>query len=528
LTTSSAETVAIIGAGIGGLAAAIRLAAAGLSVTVIEAQAVPGGKLRQVAVGGRAFGAGPTVLTMKWVFDDLLKACGRQLEDELTLTRADVLARHYWEGGACVDLHGCVDESRRAIGDFAGAREADGFRRFSEDGARIYTVLKDSFIAASRPNPYSLSRRIGLSRPGDLLAIKPFSTLWSALTGYFSDPRLRQLFGRYATYCGSSPFAAPATLMLVAHVEQEGVWMVEGGLHGLAARLAEIAQSLGVTFLYGDPVKTITLDRLRDRVTGVETQSGRRIEVRQVLYNGDVAALPTLLERSSRQPLQPPARSLSALIRCSLAVPNGVPLAHHTVFFSDDYEREFSAIFRGGRPPDDPTIYLCAQDRINNGRLHSGLSAGKAERIYTLMNLPANGDRHRYEESEIRTCLHAMERRLARNGLELEQSQDPPHLTTPEDFAWLYPGSGGGLYGMPSHGWMASFQRPGSQGLVPGLYLAGGSVHPGPGVPMAALSGMLAAAKIREDMASINTSRRVAIAGGMPTAPATAGSSPSR
>ncbi|MDH4440364.1 MAG: phytoene desaturase family protein [Rhizobium sp.] len=528
MTAPTKETVAIIGAGIGGLAAAIRLAAAGLSVAVIEAQAVPGGKLRSVTVGGRSFDAGPTVLTMKWVFDDLMQACGRRLDDEVTLTRAGVLARHYWEGGASLDLHGDVAESRRAIGEFAGAREADGFRRFAEDGERFYLVLKDSFIAASRPNPYSLSRRIGLSRPGDLLAIKPFSTLWSAISGYFADPRLRQLFGRYATYCGSSPFAAPATLMLVAHVEQEGVWMVEGGLHGLAAKLAEIAQSLGVTFLYGDPVKTITLDRLRDRVTGVETQSGRRIEARQVLYNGDVAALPTLLGRSSQQPAKPPARSLSALIRCSLAVPNGVPLAHHTVFFSDDYEREFSAIFRGGQPPDDPTIYLCAQDRTDRGRLQSGLVTGQVERIYGLMNLPANGDRHRYDESEVRTCLHAMEQRLARNGLDLQQSQDPPHLTTPEDFARLYPGSGGGLYGMPSHGWMASFQRPGSQGSVPGLYLAGGSVHPGPGVPMAALSGMLAAARIQEDTASTSLFRRGAIAGGMPTAPATAGGSPSR
>jgi 1-hydroxycarotenoid 3,4-desaturase len=528
LTAPSQDTVAIIGAGIGGLAAAIRLAAAGLSVTVIEAQAAPGGKLREVAVGGRGFDAGPTVLTMKWVFDDLMQACGRQLEDEVTLTRAGVLARHYWEGGASLDLHGDVHESRRAIADFAGAREADGFRRFAEDGERIYRVLKDSFIAASRPNPYSLSRRIGLSRPGDLLAIKPFSTFWSALSGYFSDPRLRQLFGRYATYCGSSPFAAPATLMLVAHVEQEGVWMVEGGLHGLAAKLAQIADNLGVTFLYGDPVQAITVDGLRGRVTGVETQGGRRIEARQVLYNGDVAALPGLLGKMPRRPAASSVRSLSALIRCSLAVPEGVPLAHHTVFFSDDYEREFSAIFRDGRPPDDPTIYLCAQDRTGDGRLQSGLSVGQPERIYALMNLPANGDRHRYDESEIRTCLHAMGRRLALNGLKLQQTQDPPHLTAPSDFARLYPGSGGGLYGMPSHGWMASFQRPGSQGPVPGLYLAGGSVHPGPGVPMAALSGMLAAAQIQEDMVSTGPSRRVAIAGGMPTAPATAGSSPSR
>jgi 1-hydroxycarotenoid 3,4-desaturase len=527
LTGASEQTVAIIGAGIGGLAAAIRLAASGASVTVIEAQGSPGGKLRQVMVGGRAFDAGPTVLTMKWVFDDLMQACGRRLEDKVSLVRANVLARHYWEGGSSLDLYGDVGESRRAIGEFAGAREAHGFRRFAEDSARTYNILKNSFIAASRPNPYSLSRRIGLSRPGDLLAIKPFSTLWSALSGYFADPRLRQLFGRYATYCGSSPFAAPATLMLVAHVEQEGVWMVEGGLRGLAAALAEIAEDLGVAFHYGDPVVRITVDPLRDRISGLETKAGRRIEARQIVYNGDVAALPALLDKSLKS-AKPVARSLSALIRCSLAIPRGVPLAHHTVFFSNDYEREFAAIFGDGRPPADPSIYLCAQDRSDGGQLHANLAEGQAERVYGLMNMPANGDRHRYDESEIRTCLYAMERRLARNGLELQENQASPHLTTPEDFARLYPGSGGGLYGMPSHGWMASFQRPGTSGPVRGLYLAGGSVHPGPGVPMAALSGMLAALQIQEDMALTGSSRRVAIAGGMPTAPATAAGSPSR
>ncbi|TPP06855.1 CrtD protein [Rhizobium glycinendophyticum] len=505
----------------------MRLAASGVSVTVIEAQSCPGGKLRQVDVGGRPFDAGPTVLTMKWVFEELMQVCGRRLEDEVPLKRAKVLARHFWTGGASLDLYGDVDESRRAIRDFAGMGEAEGFRRFAEDGERIYRVLKDSFIAASRPNPYSLSRRIGLSRPGDLLAIKPFSTLWSALSSYFADPRLCQLFGRYATYCGSSPFAAPATLMLVAHVEQEGVWMVEGGLHKLAQKLAEIAQGLGVTFLYGDPAVAITIDGLRKLVTGVETQSGRRIEAKQVLYNGDIGGLPKLLGTPLR-PAHKPARSLSALIRCSLAVPSGVPLAHHSVFFSDGYEREFNELFREGRAPADPTIYLCAQDRSDDGRPDASLTPGKPERIYALMNLPANGDRHRYDESEIQTCLTGMERRLARNGLELQQSTDIPHLTTPEDFARLYPGSGGGLYGMPSHGWMASFQRPGTQGPVPGLYLAGGSVHPGPGIPMAALSGMLAAALIQQDRDSAGMSRRAVIAGGMPTGPAIAGNSPSR
>lgn len=519
------EAIAIVGAGMAGLAAALRLAAAGHKVTVIEARSEPGGKLRRVEVGGRSFDAGPTVLTMKWVFDDLFACCCTSVEDELTLVRANILARHVWRGGECLDLHADPDESCRAVADFAGYREAEGFRRFTDDSRRVYGLLKDSFIAAPRPNPLSLTRRIGLSRPGDLLAIKPFASLWSALGGYFSDPRLRQLFGRYATYCGSSPFLCPATLMLVAHVEQEGVWTVQGSMHALAARLAALATSLGVEFCYGESVAEILIDPSRRNVAGVVTRQGRHIAASHIVYNGDVAALPRLLGAKPAATSRTPCRSLSALVSCGLARSSGVALAHHTVFFSDDYKAEFEAIFSGGVAPQDPTVYVCAQDRDADGRLGAGVD--HPERIYALMNMPAQGDRRRFEESEISTCLKSMERRMALNGLNLASTEDPPSVTTPETFAALYPGSGGALYGMASHGWMASFARQGSLGPIPGIYLAGGSVHPGPGVPMAALSGKLAVEQLMADLASTPRSHRVVTTGGMQTGRATAGGSPS-
>ncbi|EKE76069.1 1-hydroxycarotenoid 3,4-desaturase CrtD [Oceanibaculum indicum] len=505
--------IVIVGAGAGGLAAAIALGAAGYRVLVLEAADGPGGKLRQVTTAGQAYDAGPTVLTMKWVFDALLARCGLRLEDGLGLTRADVIARHYWKGGACLDLVADPEESRRAIGDFAGARNAEGFRRFAEDSARVFALLRDSFIDAARPNPVSLSNRIGLHRPGALFALQPFTTLWSALGRYFPDPRLRQLFGRYATYCGSSPFLSPATLMLVAHVEQDGLWLVEGGMHALARRLAAIAEGLGVTFRYGASVRTIRGDSAGRAVTGVELESGQFIPASQVIYNGDAAALGALLGQPA-QP-QPAGRSLSALVVCGPAKPRGVPLAHHTVFFSEDYRGEFEAIFRHGRPPEDPTIYLCAQDRDASGRLKAGRVAGEAERLYALMNMPADGDRRLYQESDIERCLTAMDRRLAANGLTAGRLREAQIVTTPDRFAALYPGSGGALYGRASHGWMASFSRPGSRGPLQGLYLAGGSVHPGPGVPMAALSGKLAADRLMADMGSTGRSRLAATAGGM-------------
>jgi 1-hydroxycarotenoid 3,4-desaturase len=522
---SAEDTVVVIGAGMAGLAAAVRLSAAGYGVVVCEAQAQAGGKMRRVEVGGRDFDAGPTVLTMKWVFEALFAAAGRQLDDELTLVPSSVIARHYWRGGACLDLHADKRESIRAIGDFAGRREADGYRRFASDSRRIFEVLKDSFIDASRPNPVSLSRRIGLGRPGDLFAIKPFATLWSALGDYFSDVRLRQLFGRYATYCGSSPYLSPATLMLVAHVEQEGVWTIKGGIRALAVRLADLASSLGVEFRYGDAVTEIVVDPSRRGVSAVLTRTGRQIPARQIIYNGDVAALPRLLGVAPRTNKGEGQRSLSALVSCRLAEPQGVPLAHHTVFFSDDYESEFETIFSRGQAPADPTVYLCAQDRDAAGHL-TGRPPGP-ERIYTLMNLPANGDRHRLDESEVSACLKNMDTRLAMNGLTVSSHPEPANITTPDRFASLYPGTGGALYGVASHGWMASFARPGSQGPVPGLYLAGGSVHPGPGLPMAAISGRLAAERLMADRPLTRRSRPAVITGGMSTERATAGASPS-
>ncbi len=505
------QTIAIVGAGVGGLAAAIVLGAAGCRVEVLEAADQPGGKLRQVMADDAAFDAGPTVLTMMWVFDAILARCGLRLADGLALTRAGLIARHYWRGGVCLDLSAEVEETRRAIADFSNPRNAEGFGRFAADSARIFALLKDSFIDATRPGPVALSGRIGLSRPGALFALRPFTSLWSALGAYFPDQRLQQLFARYATYCGSSPFLSPATLMLIAHVEQAGVWLVDGGMHALARHLAQVAEGLGVVFHYGDRVRAIRCDPRGGAVIGVETEAGRQVATSQVIYNGELSLLPRLLGHAAEKDTGGAGRSLSALVLCERATPQGVPLAHHTVFFSDDYRAEFEAIFRQGRPPDDPSVYLCAQDRDAGGRL----GQTGPERLYSLMNLPADGDRRSYHESDIQRCLSAMDHRLTANGLRIARAGAPGTLTTPDRFEALFPGSGGALYGMASHGWMASFRRQGSRGPVRGLYLAGGGVHPGAGLPMVALSGKLAAECLLDDQASTSRFRPAAIAGGM-------------
>jgi 1-hydroxycarotenoid 3,4-desaturase len=266
--------IVVIGAGVGGLSAAALLAAQGAEVLVLERAAAPGGKLRTLEVGGAAIDAGPTVFTMRWVFEEIFAAAGSSLGAHLTLKPVSTIARHAWSADQRLDLFADIERSADAIGDFAGAADAQGYRDFCARAAGIYRTLESSFIRAPRPSPVSLVRAAGLRGLGDLWQISPFQTMWGALSEHFRDPRLRQLFGRYATYCGSSPYLAPATLMLVAHVEQDGVWLVEGGMHRIAAGLASAAAANGAVFRYDAHVAEISVSGGRAR--GVVLASARR------------------------------------------------------------------------------------------------------------------------------------------------------------------------------------------------------------------------------------------------------------
>jgi 1-hydroxycarotenoid 3,4-desaturase len=507
----SSARVVVIGAGIAGLSAALALAAQGAEVTVIEQAPSPGGKMREIVLGSERIDSGPTVFTMRWVFDDLLASFGERLDDHVVLQPLSVLARHAWSDGSQFDLFADHARTVDAIGTFAGRRAAEGFKAFSADARKIFDVLKQPFICAPAPSMTALLRSAGFR---DLTAIRPFQTMWKALGGYFSDPRLRQLFGRYATYCGSSPFDAPATLMLVAHVESAGVWLVEGGMYRLISALAGLAAQRGVQFRLGVKVSDIIVHS--GRACGVRLADAERVEAGSVIVTADVAALAQGLfgreaERSVAA-IPERARSLSAMTWSCVGAPRGFPLLRHSVFFSRDYRREFDAIFGGSRMPEEPTVYVCAQDRADGPR-----SEGAPERLFMLVNAPAIGDRHQFEAAEIRQCTKQTFAMMERCGLTISTMPELTQITSPTDFNRMFPGTGGALYGRSSHGWMASFRRPGARTRIPGLYIAGGSAHPGPGVPMAALSGRMAAVSVMADLVSRAPSRTTAMRGGMST-----------
>jgi 1-hydroxycarotenoid 3,4-desaturase len=509
--------VIVVGGGAGGLACAVDLARRGAAVTVLERSAAVGGKIRQERVAGRGIDAGPTVLTMRWVFEGLFADAGAVFAERVALRPLEVLARHAWTDGSRFDLLADPARAAAAVAEFAGAREAEGYRAFCRHAETIYRRVAGPFIREARPTLPGLIGSLGLRGLLGVVDIDVHRSMWKALGDFFKDPRLRQLFGRYATYYGSDPFTAPATLNLIAHVEQAGVWVVDGGMIRLAEAVDELARGLGVEVRRGAEVVRVAVER--GRASGVVLADGTALAADAVVLNADVAAVaggrfgPACAD-AVKEP-DPGRRSLSAVTWASVAEVRGWTPAYHNVCFSRDYAREFADI-AAGRLPDEPTVYICAQDRGDAG----GPGAG-SERLLVLVNAPARGDARRFTIAEVEACQRATFQLLRRCGLELTPAASATAVTTPNEFAERFPGTGGALYGPATRGWTDTLRRPGSRTRLGGLYLAGGSVHPGAGVPMATLSGRYAAASVCEDLASTAGYRWAATAGGTSTRSAT-------
>lgn len=494
-----APHVAIIGSGIGGLATAMRLAHRGISVTVLERHSAPGGKMRTLPTAAGPVDAGPTVLTMKSVFQALFSDVGESLEDHVSMETEPILARHFWSDGTLLDLMQDPVESAHNVHRAFGAVAAAEFTAFSDRARQLFEAFDGPMMQTASPSLAELTRSIATA-PRLISLMDPIRSLDASLRRQFSEPRLAQLFARYATYVGGLPGASPALLSLIWHAEGLGVWHVRGGMHQLARSIAACAEGFGARFHYDT------------HVTRIETQGGAacavqtgddRFVVDAVVFNGDPAALVSgALGRAVTAAVPQKAvtpRSLSASVMSFCADTGGFPLAAHNVFFADGPDQEYVPLAKG-RPQNDPTLYVCAQDRFSDA------TPTGPERFEIILNsppLPADTAAPAIQsEEERQECQTLILKRLNRFGLTLQPPPGPSALTLPQDFNCLFPDSRGSLYGRSPHGMLAPFHRPTARTAVPGLYLAGGGAHPGPGIPMATLSGKHAAEAILSDLIS--------------------------
>ena len=499
----------VIGAGIAGLAAALRLAARGMQVTLLERHNHPGGKIRTLDSAAGAVDAGPTVLTMRHVFDDLFAYAGEQLKDHVTLIPQSVLARHFWPDGSTLDLHADPLQSREAIAAFAGSRSAKEFTRFHKRTQKLFEAFDAPMMQAPEPKLRELIPYV-LRQPHLIPAMAPLSTLKKSLARSFSDPRLVQLFGRYATYVGGAPHFSPAILALIWQAEAEGVWVVEGGMHKLARAVAKLARQQGVDIRYNTHVDRIAITG--GRATGVEINGTYLLEAEAILYAGDPRALATGRMGTALKIVAPQTaklpRSFSARVHSFAATPTGPDLAHHNVFFAADPDSEFKDL-AAGRIPSDPTLYLCAEDRGQH------TPPPMLERFEMISNAPAS-DKETPRE-ELTEWHHRIIQRMASMGVTFTPTPTAETITTPAQFATLFPETLGALYGQTPHGLTASLQRPTARTPIAGLWLAGGCTHPGAGVPMATLSARHAAEAILHAQTSTSMSAPTVMPGGTST-----------
>ncbi|MEN9687376.1 MAG: hypothetical protein RL381_388 [Actinomycetota bacterium] len=491
------ERIAVIGAGIGGLCTAARLAKVGHHVTIFEASDRTGGKCRTEWIGRYAFDTGPSLLTLPAVYRDFFQRTGTVMGRVLEIEEVNPSFDYRFRDGKSVRFSNLSrKKTLEAIEESLGRDAALEWDSVMLRAERMWDVSREPFIESELRSWWSLVKRVRILR--DLRTIAP----WQSLRDLnIASPYLSKIMDRYATYSGSDPRVAPAVLSTIAFVEEAfGAWHVKGGIGTLAEKITKRCQDLRVEIRLNSPVEGISLtgDRATGLIVNNENLSFDRIVANadaQFVYN---SLLPS--HRKVRKVRKGLAKQEPSLAGFSLLLglkPSEHPrLAHHTILFPENYDEEFESIFNKKIPVEDPTIYICAphDPLMVNGEGHEAWSI--------LVNAPRHStdvDGFDWSDENFkRMYAQRIIDRIEASGISLRDRLEVLEIRTPLDLQMSVNAPGGSIYGTSSNGARSAFTRAKNRSPIKGLYLVGGSAHPGGGLPLVGLSAEMVANAILE------------------------------
>lgn len=485
--------VIVIGAGIGGMNAAMQLAYKGYSVTVLEKRAEPGGKMRRIIHGDCTFDAGPSLITMPFILKQAFEQTGAHFEDYVQLLSIDPICQYRWLDGTTYECYADALKRNEHTEWIFGRRNMQDMNAYLAHAGKVYHATKDVFLFNAFDGFKEFFKSKNLSLLPALPSLKFTSTFHAFNSEYFSHPKLVQLFNRFATYNGSSPYLAPATLMVIPFIEFEyGGWYPQGGMYSIAEAFHKRCIELGVTFMFNANVQEIITQK--HLALGVKTKEGAMHEAQHIISNTDVYhAYHDLLKNYSEKM---PQLSTSGFVMLLPMKKNPFQMKHHTVLFSDGYEQEFSAIFKDNTPPNEMTVYISVSSTTDSTQASSD-----RENWFVLVNTPPVSTTHTWNEDDNKKYASLVLKMIERFLPNMQSYiAEQPFIITPSDFSKEFHATGGSLYGSSSNSMFSAFLRPKNKDpKIQNLYHCGGSAHPGGGIPLVVLSGNFAAQSIIDD-----------------------------
>lgn len=498
LSLPMASPVYIIGAGLGGSSAAIHLAMQGQEVIVLEKNQQAGGKLDEYQHEGFRFDTGPSLLTLRFILEDIFQLAGKNINDYLTLQELDPICRYFYTDGTCIDAHSDIEKMRKNM-PAALHKDADVLPAYFAYSKKIYDLTAQLFLFGSIQDIRHLWNPQAWKTLFKINQIDPFRTVHQANQAWFHTPHLQQIFDRYATYNGSDPWQAPATLNQIPHVEYAlKSWYVKGGIYRIAEALVNLAIECGVKFKYNTEITQIL--HHRKKITALRTSLNEILPAENIICNADlvytfdklIEGFPQKTEKLNRA--EPSCSGLVFLWNMHKSWPQ---LAHHNILFSDNYEQEFRQIFRELKAPDDPTVYISITQKSDPTHAPEG-----CENWFVLVNMPWLNKADLPEQEDIQKIKNAIIQRAEKSGLgDIRPYIVSEKIISPADLKNRTYSNKGSIYGLSSNNRNAAFNRQDNRSRdLKGLYFAGGSVHPGGGMPLVLLSGKNAAKLLLQDL----------------------------